>query len=73
MFDPSVVIHSQITKFHIIKKKILRAMSSLYLKWRRREGGLSKVFETDEGGGGRGGRRRQGGEIGRTHKNCKGP
>ena len=56
-----VVIQSQIIKFHAIKREILRGMSSLYLKWRRREGGLSKVFETDEGGGGRGGRRRQGG------------
>lgn len=37
------------------KKKKQRATSCLYLKWRRREGGLSKVFETDEGGGGQGG------------------
>lgn len=32
----------------------------LYLKWRRREGGLSKVFKTDQGGGGRGGGGREG-------------
>lgn len=47
-------------KLHIMKKKI-KILRAMYLKWRRREGGLSKVLETDEGGGDRGGRRRQGG------------
>lgn len=49
----------KVTKFHIVekKKKSKRkrgAQRALYFKWRRREGGLSKVFETDEGGGSRG-------------------
>jgi len=53
------------------KKKKMRAVSCLYLKWRRREGGLSKVFEGGGvGGGGRGGREVK---FGRTHQNCKGP
>ena len=54
-----------------MKKKIVRAMSCLYLTWRRREGGLSKVFETDEGGGGRGGEGGGGGREGKLGGHIK--
>lgn len=51
------LIHSQMTKFHIMKKKIVEP--SLFIVEEER-GGLSKVFETDQGGGGRGGGGREG-------------